>query len=322
MANLGPKTANSSEKGSHDGTRGEGARRRLREEYFLPVPISTYSNNSAESQQRQRQRQEEEEEEEKEDTPLIFVLPVSVKHVHPEFDAAIAHLLRDPRALLVLATQRIGRDDIPASHESVKQDLMHPVNPPAAVVKLMRRLRRVVGPVAVTRVRILPPLPLALYLELLSLAAVLLDPFPVGVHAPIREALHVGTPVVSAPSLQECTSRHARGITAAFHQEQRQQQQQQRQQQQNALTASAWVTTAEQFADAALKLARQRHHQRQHSAKQQQEEQQDQEEEQQQDQEQQQQSDVDIVLPSYGHLSHGEQLSKFAMKLLGKRFPS
>ena len=322
MANLGPKTANSSEKGSHDGTRGEGARRRLREEYFLPVPISTYSNNSAESQQRQRQRQEEEEEE-KEDTPLIFVLPVSVKHVHPEFDAAIAHLLRDPRALLVLATQRIGRDDIPASHESVKQDLMHPVNPPAAVVKLLRRLRRVVGAVAVTRVRILPPLPLALYLELLSLAAVLLDPFPVGVHAPIREALHVGTPVVSAPSLQECTSRHARGITAAFHQEQRQQQQQQqRQQQQNALTASAWVTTAEQFADAALKLARQRHHQRQHSAKQQQEEQQDQEEEQQQDQEQQQQSDVDIVLPSYGHLSHGEQLSKFAMKLLGKRFPS
>ena len=48
-----------------------------------------------------------------------------------------------------------------------------------------------------SRVRVLPPLDERVYRGLLRVAAVALDPFPVGMHLPILEAFAVGTPVVS-----------------------------------------------------------------------------------------------------------------------------
>jgi hypothetical protein len=43
-----------------------------------------------------------------------------------------------------------------------------------------------------------------------------LDPYPVGTHTQILEALFEGIPIVSAPKLQECTNSHAIGIVSAL----------------------------------------------------------------------------------------------------------
>ena len=146
----------------------------------------------------------------------IFLIPCSVKQIHPEFDAAIAVLLRtDPLAIIVMAQAKTGRDNLPTMHTAVRHDLMHPTNPVAAVTKLKYRLRRLVGN-EVARVRILPPIDPALFRALQRRSAAVLDPFPVGQHIPLMEALVLGIPVVSAPHLQECTNRHARGILDAF----------------------------------------------------------------------------------------------------------
>jgi predicted O-linked N-acetylglucosamine transferase (SPINDLY family) len=47
-----------------------------------------------------------------------------------------------------------------------------------------------------SRVRVLPPLELKVYNALLQLSVAVLDPFPVGMHVPIIEALLMGVPVV------------------------------------------------------------------------------------------------------------------------------
>ena len=145
-----------------------------------------------------------------------YLVPCSVKQIHPEFDAALSILLKtDPMAMIVIAVPRAGRDSLPSTHSAVRHDLMHPTNPVAAVNKLRLRLRRLVGD-DIRRVRVLPPVERTVFHALELRAGVVLDPFPVGLHAPLIEALSHGVPIVSAPSLQECTNRHADGITRAF----------------------------------------------------------------------------------------------------------
>lgn len=76
----------------------------------------------------------------------------------------------------------------------------------------------------------LPPLEPLLYVSLLRIAVAVLDPFPVGLHVPILDALQESVPVVSeclsptkpwflmqclqvtAPALQECGSQFAYGL--------------------------------------------------------------------------------------------------------------
>jgi hypothetical protein len=67
-----------------------------------------------------------------------------------------------------------------------------------------------------SRIRILPPLDIRLYEVLLSLAVAVFDPFPVGMHLPLIDALELNIPIVTAPSLQECTSQHGVGLLNSY----------------------------------------------------------------------------------------------------------
>jgi hypothetical protein len=62
---------------------------------------------------------------------------------------------------------------------------------------------------SLSRIRILPPLEEKLYRALLKGAVAVLDPFPVGRHVEIYDALLNDIPVVTAPHMQECTSSYA-----------------------------------------------------------------------------------------------------------------
>lgn len=143
----------------------------------------------------------------------IYVFPGSVKHLHPEFDRAIDVILKtDPLAMVVLAVARSGRDNVPPTHIAVRHDLMHPSQPAAAVAKCLRRLRGRVGLQNIDRVRVLPPVDEALLRGLQQLAVAVLDPFPVGMHLPVLQAMLDQVPVLSAFALQECTNSHAFNI--------------------------------------------------------------------------------------------------------------
>jgi hypothetical protein len=65
-------------------------------------------------------------------------------------------------------------------------------------------------------VRILPPLDEKIFSTLLLNVVAVLDPYPVGMHVSITEALLRGVPVVSAPKLQECTNSHTFGIAKSI----------------------------------------------------------------------------------------------------------
>lgn len=143
----------------------------------------------------------------------IYVFPGSVKHLHPEFDRAIDVILKtDPLAMVVLAVARSGRDNVPPTHIAVRHDLMHPSQPAAAVAKCLRRLRGRVGLQNMDRVRVLPPIDEALLRGLQQLAVAVLDPFPVGMHLPVLQAMLDQVPVLSSFALQECTNSHAFNI--------------------------------------------------------------------------------------------------------------
>jgi hypothetical protein len=140
----------------------------------------------------------------------IYVFPGSVKHLHPEFDQVIDVILKtDPLALIVLAVARSGRDNVPPTHIAVRHDLMHPSQPAAAVAKCLRRLRGRVGAVNIERVRVLPPVDEAILRGLQQAAVAVLDPFPVGSHLPVLQAMLDQVPVLTAYALQECTNGHA-----------------------------------------------------------------------------------------------------------------
>lgn len=147
----------------------------------------------------------------------IYFLPTSVKFLHPTFDRAIEVILQtDPIATVVLAVLRTGRDSLPTTHIAVRHDLLHPALPPAAVAKFTNRLRRRLG-TEVNRIRFMPPLDEPIFRALQMQAVAVLDPFPVGLHENILEAMLDGVPVVTAPMLQECTNSHAASIGRYLH---------------------------------------------------------------------------------------------------------
>ena len=170
----------------------------------------------------------------------LYLFPGSVRHMHPEFDAVLEVLLkRDAAAMVVLAVPRVGRDNLPTVHFAVRHDLMHPTMPAAAVAKLRHRLQKTLGTEAASRVRVLPPLDEHIYHALRRHVIAVLDPFPVGTHVQVLEALKEGIPVISAPALQECTASHMPGIARALQ-----------------LSFWDWPTTAEEYAVLALRMQR------------------------------------------------------------------
>lgn len=138
----------------------------------------------------------------------IYLFPASVKHFHPEFDKAVEVIFRtDPLAVLILAVPKTGRDNLPTTHIAVRHDLLHPAMPIAAVAKLKTRLISAIK-ANPDRVRVLPPLDEQVFRTVLQQAVAVLDPYPVGLHVSIYEAMMDGIPVISAPNLQECTNSH------------------------------------------------------------------------------------------------------------------
>ena len=61
----------------------------------------------------------------------------------------------------------------------------------------------------------MPPLDVTLYRALLSISIAVLDPFPVGLHIQLIDAIDSNIPIVTAPMLQECTARHGLGLLRA-----------------------------------------------------------------------------------------------------------
>jgi len=170
----------------------------------------------------------------------VYLFPGSVKHLHPEFDSALVYLLKtDPLAMVIVTVPRTARDALPTTHIATRHDLMHPTMPHAAVAKFRNRMRAQIGE-NVNRIRILPPIdePMFNALQLASIAV--LDPFPVGMNIQIFEALMDGVPVVSAPSLQECTNSHVvslmKSLGIPF------------------VNNEEWPTTAEEYAVLAIRL--------------------------------------------------------------------
>jgi hypothetical protein len=61
----------------------------------------------------------------------------------------------------------------------------------------------------IDRVRVLPPIDEAVLRGLQQLAVAVLDPFPVGMHLPVLQAMLDQVPVLTSFALQECTNSHA-----------------------------------------------------------------------------------------------------------------
>ncbi|KAF4141418.1 Glycosyl transferase family 41 [Phytophthora infestans] len=111
----------------------------------------------------------------------LYVCPQTLMKLHPAFDDALAGILsRDDKAIIVLLasdTQLVWME------------------------KLRRRFRLRFGP-NTRRVLFLPTLPFAEFQALLTLADVVLDPFPFGGGVTTLDALHLGIPVVTLPAAQ------------------------------------------------------------------------------------------------------------------------
>ncbi|KAL4102668.1 hypothetical protein PRIC1_006412 [Phytophthora ramorum] len=111
----------------------------------------------------------------------LYVCPQTLMKLHPAFDEALAGVLElDDKATIVLL----------ASDTQV-----------VWMEKLRRRFRKRFGR-AHRRVLFLPTLPFPEFQALLSLADVLLDPFPFGGGVTTLDALHLGIPVVTLPAAQ------------------------------------------------------------------------------------------------------------------------
>jgi predicted O-linked N-acetylglucosamine transferase (SPINDLY family) len=109
----------------------------------------------------------------------IYLCPQSLLKMHPDFDAALAEILgRDPAGEVVLLEGRHPRE----------------------TGLLKRRLERML-PACAQRVRFVPRRSRAEFLDLLAAADVLLDPFHFGGGNTTYEALALGIPVVTWPSL-------------------------------------------------------------------------------------------------------------------------
>ncbi|KAG3110431.1 hypothetical protein PI124_g8961 [Phytophthora idaei] len=111
----------------------------------------------------------------------LYVCPQTLMKLHPAFDEALAGILdRDDKATIVLLasdTQLVWME------------------------KIRRRFRLRFGSNH-RRVLFLPTLPFAEFQALLTLADVVLDPFPFGGGVTTLDALHLGIPVVTLPAAQ------------------------------------------------------------------------------------------------------------------------
>lgn len=79
-----------------------------------------------------------------------YIVPMSVKTLHPEFDPVFRHILHtDPHALIVVTTVRGAREQLPVMHSTVRHDILHPAMPLPSVQQFFHRVKRVVGPTAI-----------------------------------------------------------------------------------------------------------------------------------------------------------------------------
>ncbi len=146
----------------------------------------------------------------------VYLVPISAKQLHPEFDRAIEVILStDPAAMLIIAVPKSARDNVPPIHAAVRHDLMHPSMALAVVAQLKTRLSKSLGN-SVERVRFLPPMEENIFRALQIRADVVLDSFPVGLQMPILDAFRDHVAVLSAPMLQECVSSYGRSIGSAL----------------------------------------------------------------------------------------------------------
>ena len=107
----------------------------------------------------------------------LYVCPQNAFKLHPDFDAALQAILeRDPRALIVMLEAN--------AHWSVP---------------LRRRWQRTLGAALQQRIRLLPKVPHAKFLQLMACADLLLDPFHFGGCNSSAEAMALGVPLVTLP---------------------------------------------------------------------------------------------------------------------------
>jgi predicted O-linked N-acetylglucosamine transferase (SPINDLY family) len=108
----------------------------------------------------------------------LYICPQTLFKFHPYMDAMLVGIFeRDPEAIIVLLEGRV----------------------PNWTARLKKRFVRTLGTHA-TRMRFLPPQPNADFLQLMSLADVMLDPFPFGGGNTSYEAFALGTPIVTWPN--------------------------------------------------------------------------------------------------------------------------
>jgi protein O-GlcNAc transferase len=111
------------------------------------------------------------------DDAHVYACPQMLFKFHPDFDAALAGILRgDERAIVVTIESKY----------------------PEWMELLRQRWSRMM-PDMTARIRFLPKMPRSDFMELLAGSDVMLDPFPFGGGHTSYEALAIGLPVVSLP---------------------------------------------------------------------------------------------------------------------------
>ena len=127
-------------------------------------------------------------------------LSISSLRVHPDYDSMVARLLAaDPAAELVIV------DD---DSEGVQQDIWRE--------QLLQRFHRSLGRARAKRIRLFPQTNSSVILQLIRIADVVLDPFPLGNAIATHDAFSLATPVVTLPSRQRPGAQYAAGMYRAM----------------------------------------------------------------------------------------------------------
>ncbi|GMI32774.1 hypothetical protein TeGR_g3035 [Tetraparma gracilis] len=134
----------------------------------------------------------------------VYVLPCSAPHLSPQFDSVIKDLLRADKDAYVFIGARestLSERELPEHYLFMDNVVQHGY-PLLWGERLKTRMKKKIaggrnGGGLWRRVRFLDALPSDLYSAVLSLAKVVLDPFPHGNLVPSLEAMYFGTPVVT-----------------------------------------------------------------------------------------------------------------------------